>query len=564
MSKVARTCNTCGNKKYVDGSDPHTKFAPCDRDGGSNFTFSTLGISNPKILVTLTGAFLLIVLISTAILVHSRGGDPIKPTSTPTPNKPTPISLPKTLGEVRVLGGLPKQMIGVNDGTYSPFDISRPDEQNKDNASSEMQHGNYHDAQSAWDAALVQDSNDAEALIYEENLRIHNNGSPYLTFVAGLAFMPTSTSPDTESETMLQGIYVAQKEYNANHPNSPQIRILIANVAGPGTQYVTEVAQQVLNIAKAQHIVAVIDWLTSDNTDAANRIFAPANMPLIAPSATYDKLSGLAPNFFRIVPRDTDQAQALVQYASTQLHAQKALIFEAPDNLYSEDITKDFVQDFKNSNGSNTTQIVPFTTGEKDFNSLIMQAANQAFKPDVIFFTGSIMSDMANFEDALASTGQYAGIPIMAGSAGYVIHPNMNNRLHFIALAYPDEWHNYLPNNPDTFENDYCMYFDPSHHTCLNTIYGLNRAPERAILWYDATNVLLQSVEKSGKTIPISADILRTLPTIKFQGVSGQIAFDPITHDPVNKAFLILSPDKYGHVQMKQQFEFEFGTYIAS
>ncbi len=582
MAQITRKCQTCEDKKRVDGNDLNKKFAPCTDCGGTNFTFQRFDIIQ-IIIFGVLGVFLVGLVISATVfgpnwlcsIRHCKSPSTLTPTSIATT---IPIVIPSNLlprlDEIPVPGGEPGQMIGVNDGTFLPFDIYRLPKDTMGNlavkskitASSDWKNKQFIEAQTAWDDALKNESNDAETLIYQENYNVvHQSKIPFISFAVGLAYIPDSSDPkagigpDAESEAMLQGIYVAQKEFNDNNPTL-HIRILIANVAdggGPNKLYVTEVAKQVVSIAKAENIVAVIDWLTSTDTSVASKIFADVNMPFIAPNATYDTLPKTS-NFFRIVPPDKQQTPLLATYATKDpsIHAKKALVFvDKTTDLYSENIADDFEKDFENDTSDKTsTDEVTFTVGqtEQHFEQSIRQAAQGSFKPDVIFFTSPLINDMKKFEEALKSTGTYANIPIMAGSAGYEIQKITWNNLYFLSLAFPDAWFNEFKGNPpDKFARTYCQTFDTSNNLCkAYAIYGLNRAPEQAILWYDASTVLVKAIEAvqgKGKVIS-SSNLLPALPGIKFQGVSGQISFDTY-RNPIDKAMFILHPNSLGQVQ---------------
>jgi eukaryotic-like serine/threonine-protein kinase len=533
MAKIRRICNTCKGRKCVSRQEQYT---PCDKIiggtpcGGINFEFPRFSICDPKIFVTLVCLCILIVLVPIMILTSSLSKrcfflcSTSTPTSSPTVT-PTTLRLPNNIGEIPVPDGQPGQMIGVNDGTFPNFDIGRS----------------------------AADSNDAERLIYAENQLVRDSGQRFITFAVGMAFTPPF--PDLESETMLQGVYAAQKEFNDTNKDL-QLRILIANAAGPDSTYVQDVANQLLQINKKQKIAAIIDWLTSANTIEAEKILKSSNIPLIAPSATLDSLTNYAKNFFRIVPPDKGQATIAADYAIHTLHKTRALVFVDYNDPYSKDIAGDFEEEFKQTTG-NIVQEVPFKKGRTNFAPLVTQQQLNVFNPDLFFFTSPLISDTGNFEDALPSSGSYAKVPVMAGSAGFAIHPNVYGRLYFIGLAFADEWQNakndwlkVFPTVPvSPFFNDFSSDFDPNHQHIPGT-YNFNRATQEAILWYDTTSVILQSVsqlQQNGTALPTSNDILNALPNITgpsaFQGVSGQIAFGT-DHDPIDKALLIMvAPD---------------------
>ena len=111
-------------------------------------------------------------------------------------------------------------------------------------------------------------SNDAEALIYQEDLDVVNSGSPYVTIVVGTML---SGSNITVGRDDLQGAYVAQKEFNDGSKlhGGVQVRLLIAN-AGSKTDYVSNVTQQIAQLAQADKTFAgVMGWPFSSYTVSA-------------------------------------------------------------------------------------------------------------------------------------------------------------------------------------------------------------------------------------------------------------------------------------------------------
>src|SRR5205085_1613953 len=123
------------------------------------------------------------------------------------------------------------ELIGLSDGRYT-FDTAadRLDASLKVAASKDLAQGDKTGAKSLWSQAVRTDTSDAEALIYLEDQRVLDSGSPYITLVVGTTL---TGSADTVSDGRgnLQGAYVAQKEYNDGLKLSGGrlIRLLIAN-----------------------------------------------------------------------------------------------------------------------------------------------------------------------------------------------------------------------------------------------------------------------------------------------------------------------------------------------
>src|SRR5207249_7157370 len=123
------------------------------------------------------------------------------------------------------------EFIGISDGSFAFDTNNRIDGLLKTQAAQSFQKGDLVSAVSQWNAAMAQDSNDAEVLIYLENQHVISSNSPYITFVVATMLSGNNTSVGRDD---LQGAYVAQKEFNDGSllPGGVKVRLLIANAGG--------------------------------------------------------------------------------------------------------------------------------------------------------------------------------------------------------------------------------------------------------------------------------------------------------------------------------------------
>jgi eukaryotic-like serine/threonine-protein kinase len=458
----------------------------------------------------------------------------------------TVLPLPNGLGEVRTSSG---QNIGINDGSFAPFDTGlNPQEITfKQQAMTQLKNGNSLAAIALWKQALSVTSNDAETLIYLEDQLLLASGKPYVTLVASTAFTPPF--PDTQYDAYLQGIYVAQHEFNSGN-HAFLLRILIAN-AGNDINNTTAVAKQIVQVAqKDATIIGVIGWLNSSDTLNALDTFTRAKLPMISPQASSDYLAGISPYFFRIVPPNKIQAQAAAQFMKNVLHIKSPVVFVDHTDAYSQNLAQDFENAF--SAGGHLPEESFTADNTKSFAPLIQNALQ--YHPDAFYFTSPSSVDAGLFQDALPITGLYATIPAIAGDGGYVIHKNGYGRWYFTEYAYHGE--NTLP-IAQRFALEYIADFNPGPHPQKPAgFYGYSLANDHSILAYDATSLVLAALQMANTNgnVTLTPQVLaNTLPFITganaFQGVSGQIAFGP-DHDPINKAIVILYTSKDGHIQL--------------
>lgn len=493
--------------------------------------------SRKFVLVTLLSALLLVILLALGVIKVKT----TPPTTATTTHPAFVLNLPVGLGEAKNANG---QNIGVNDGSFAPFDTGRSTDALKLQASTQLKAGNSPSAVALWHQALTKESNDAEVLIYIENESVLTAKVPYITLVAGVAFNPLPQDRSTEAE--LQGIYVAQHEFNANHLNL-KVRIFIAS-AGNTVTDTPKLVQQIVQIARHDStVVGVIGWRFSAYALQAIPGLDKAKIPLISSQAATDKLTGISPYFFRIVVPNASESQIAVQFVKETLGFKHPVIFFDPKEAFSQNLSQDFINRFKD------IPTETFHTDDKDaknqFAKLIKNA--EQYHPDGFVFMSRSDADAGFFQDDLPTSGPFANIKVFAGDGSYVAHNNSYTRWYFIAVAYHG-----ANNTPiaKQFAQEYIDAFNGAQKP--GGYYDYTLASEHTIVAYDATAVTLEAAKRlyaSGNTKPTPEDLATELSNITskdaFQGVSGQIAFDSYGN-PINKALLVLFVANKGQIQL--------------
>ncbi len=488
-----------------------------------------------------------------------RGGSSTSPGVTATSGPAVPAS---GIGAITVAGG---EIIGISDGTVA-FDTSRASGTTMKQAAQDLKAGDSSGAQALWSQAVASDTNNAEALIYQEDQRVIASGNPFITIVVATMLSGDSGSVGVGRDD-LQGAYAAQKEYNdgALLPNGVQIRLLVAS-SGSQSGYATTVAQQIVQLAKVDRtFVGVMGWPYSSRAADAVSILGAAHIPMISQTASSDTLTGISPYFFRVAPTNKSQGITDAKYAEQTLHAHNVALFVDTADPYSQSLAAAFQQQFQ-SDGNKIAVTEKYTVGKPDnFNNLLTDA--ESHNPDLIFFSG-YASDASVLLTDLPTSGAFANLQLLGGDALYELNGYTSSshaagvRLHFTTFAYPDEWkvlcasgHSFACSQPRFFLN-YPAYFDPSN-THTGSPYGYTRPDGDAILSYDAMQAILtasQSELTGSKTNITQADLQQGLKKITganaIQGVSGQISFNT-QGDPVNKAFVILHVVNGGFITME-------------
>lgn len=509
-----------------------------------------------------TGSFILllivILVIASAIflpgLLRSKttttGGSGVA-TAVPT----TATKLPANgIGVVQMNG----EPIGISDGSVA-LDTGLPDASLKQQAATDLQQNNISGATSLWNAAVANTTNDAEALIYQENA--HIAAYSHVTIVVATMLSGSDQGAIGTGRSDLQGAYVAQKEFNDNSklPNSMKVRLLIAN-AGSNSQYATQVAQQIVLLAKADKtVIGVMGWPYSSYTTDAIQVLSAANIPMISQTASSDSLSGTSPYFFRVAPSNNTQGIAGAKYAEQTLHAKNVALFLDPSDPYSQSLAQDFQKQFT-GDGNKIVATENYTVSNASSLSGTLQDALSK-NPDLIYFSG-YSSDMSTLLTDLLNSNAPSSLQILGGDALYELggYPSSVRpalpRLHFTTFFYPDEWGvQGLASKEPAFFTEYPADFDPNGAT-HSTPYGYTRPTNDAALSYDATLALLTgysnaATSASGTVTPqmVQRGLTQINASHPLQGVSGRIAFDS-SGDPVNKAIVILYFDSNNFIHM--------------
>ena len=518
-----------------------------------------------------TGSFILllivILIIASAIflpgLLRSKsttaGGSGVA-TAVPTTGTKLPAN---GIGVIQMNG----EPIGISDGTVA-LDTGLPDASLKQQAATALQQGNLSGATSLWNAAVDNTTNDAEALIYRENA--HIAAYSHVTIVVATMLSGSDQGAIGTGRSDLQGAYVAQKEFNDNSklPNNIKVRLLIAN-AGSNSQYATQVAQQIVLLAKADKtVIGVMGWPYSSYTTNAMQVLSAANIPMISQTASSDSLSGTSPYFFRVAPSNKIQGIAGAKYAEQTLKAKNVALFLDPSDPYSQSLAQDFQNQFT-ADGNKIVATENYTRGNASSLSGTLQDALSK-NPDLIYFSG-YSSDMSTLLADLLNSNAPSNLQILGGDALYELggYPSSVRpalpRLRFTTFFYPDEWGvQGLGSKEPAFFTEYPAAFNPNNAT-HSTPYGYTRPTNDAALSYDATLALLTgynnaATSAAGTITPqmVQQGLTQINTSHPLQGVSGRIAFNN-NGDPVDKAIVILYFDSNNFIHM-DKLE---GTFLA-
>ncbi|HEY4036771.1 MAG TPA: ABC transporter substrate-binding protein, partial [Ktedonobacteraceae bacterium] len=278
------------------------------------------------------------------------------------------------------------ESIGISDGSFA-FDTTLTDGSLKTRAAQvyRQNSNNVNPVTSLLNQATAINSNDAEALIYQEDLTVVNSGKPYVTIVVATILSGVNLGVGRDD---LQGAYVVQKEFNDRSElyGGVQVHLLIANT-GSKLDYVSNITQQIIQLAQTDKtFVGVMGWPISRYTIAAIDTLSKAHIPLVSQTSSVDKGLTGKPYFFRVVPSDEQQGIQGANYAINTLHKKNVALFYDSRDPYSNELQGDFRQEFQKDGGQLAVE-EKYTVGDPgSLSSELQDALNH--HPDLIYFSG--------------------------------------------------------------------------------------------------------------------------------------------------------------------------------
>ncbi|MDR9405409.1 MAG: ABC transporter substrate-binding protein [Halothece sp. Uz-M2-17] len=186
---------------------------------------------------------------------------------------------------------------------------------------------NYPEAVQQFEAALKENRNSPETLIYLNNARIGEQS----------AFEIAVTVPVDEETVyfaleMLRGYAQAQQEINqAGGINGTPLRLVIAD-DDDNPDIAMKVAQE---LANRPEILAVTGHWSSGTTLAVTPIYEKNQLVLVNPVSTSTKISQAGDYIFRTIPSNFVVGATMADYALNELQVQQVAIFYDSRSSYS-------------------------------------------------------------------------------------------------------------------------------------------------------------------------------------------------------------------------------------
>ena len=282
--------------------------------------------------------------------------------------------------------------------------------------------------------------------------------------------------------------------------------VLQAEDDGSDPKLGTAVAQKLVDGG----VVAVVGHLNSGTTVPASKIYNNAGIPQISPAATTPLYTHQGyKTAFRVVANDDLVGRVLANYSINTLKAKKIAVID-DRTAFGQGLADQFAKDVKRLKGAEIVSRQFTNDRATDFNAILTQI--RARRPDVIFYGGmdATAGPMLKQMRALGIDATFVSgdgvcsekLPQLAGSAlgddkvVCVVAGGVDGPLEAGMAAFADR-----------YRKRYGMSFQ-------------TYAPYA----YDATMVFAAAMREAGSSDP--AKFLPALARIKYQGITGTIAFD--------------------------------------
>ena len=325
----------------------------------------------------------------------------------------------------------------------------------------------------------------------------------------------------TYGQSVLNSVNLAFEDQNKKGGVlGKQLKLITADnksEAGESTSAITKLITQ-------DKVIAVIGAVTSSNTKAAVPVSSDYKIPLITPTATNSEVTvnkdgSLNSWVFRSCFLDPFQGKVAANFVTNTLKVTKAAVFIDQKDDYSKGLAAEFSKVLK-SVGGTITDTENYVGGDKDFKSTLTRI--KASNPEVVFVPG-YYSEVG----LIVKQARELGITVpFVGGDGW-------DSAKLAELAGPANLNN-------TYFVNHMWAEDPATKPFADAYKAkYNAEPDAlAALGYDGAEMLIAAIKTAGSTEPEKIRVALE-NTKDFQGVTGVITVDPLTHNPVKSAVIL-------------------------
>ena len=250
---------------------------------------------------------------------------------------------------------------------------------------------------------------------------------------------------------------------------------------------------------------------------AASDTFASANVPAIGVTCTNPQVTLGNEHYFRICFLDPFQGTVLANLAADKFAAKKAYCLSKLGDDYSGGLVKYFVEAFKKLGGEVVEETFP--DGTSDFAAYVANAKKTG--ADVFFSPVSIEAAALIIEQA---NTQGLTLPILAGDtwdSNVVLAQAKGTKVQVYVTTF------FVEGSTDSkvtaFVDGFRGYLN-SNATAKTNNGGDDEIAAVSAMGFDVYYTALEALKAAGSTK--GADVIKALPGVTYEGVSGAISFD--------------------------------------
>jgi branched-chain amino acid transport system substrate-binding protein len=289
-------------------------------------------------------------------------------------------------------------------------------------------------------------------------------------------------------------------------------RVVYQDSKGQGAEAVAA-AQKLLSVDKA---VAIIGDNVSGPTVAMVPFTDAARTPVISPSASTPKLSGMSKYFFRVYPSDTAEGSFMADVAANRLGVHQVAILYI-NNDFGVGLRDVFGRDFT-AKGGKIVSVQGYNEDQTDFRPYLARVKQD--RPDAVYLAGY-------YKDGGAILKQAKEMGVDAKFLGSTTHEDP--QLIQIAKGAADGLFYPYSTGYDASSTAVAVRtFKTAFHEKYKRAPGLVAA-----LGYDCARLIIDAVEYGGPSRQGIRDFLAR--TSNYDGATGRMAFDANgdVHKPV-------------------------------
>jgi branched-chain amino acid transport system substrate-binding protein len=298
---------------------------------------------------------------------------------------------------------------------------------------------------------------------------------------------------------LMNGMKLAVEEWNAKGGVLGKKIVIVEGDDQRDPKQAVAAANKMVN----DGVVGVVGHFNSNCSIPASEVYHKAGIPQISYGSTNPKLTDQGfDNVFRVCGRDDQQGKVSADYAVNVLKVRRIVVIH-DKTTYGQGLANEF----RKAVGARAELLLyeGIGIGEKDYSPVVTKI--MALNPDLVFFGGLYVEGGLLVKQFKAVGGT---APFIGGDG------IMSEDL--VKIGGPATEGTYATFGPDTREFPTARGFNESYRKK----YG--EPGVYAIYAYDAANILLQALQKTGKAD--SRELIRAIRASDYNGALGHIQFD--------------------------------------